>query len=555
MKLKQSSNTKKPSSILQKPSYHMKTKFVPLILAVLAGGWSNLSSVQAQTTNFVVNEFNSAAEVTNGVPWNGANNGWGNWYGNDFVSVQWDPTSDSSGNPHSGSMLVTLDNSDQYVLFDGFFTFGVSAVNFTNLQFDVRYDASSAIRTNGDGSIDFGFVQVGCWNQYNQDYFGSFAIPATNAAGKPNTNWTRINIPLNAVTDPVQTNITDVLFHAYHPGYGNQDMVGATKYWLDNIQFVGASAVSNPPPTLTVSAATPALRIFASEGEYNREDLATTDGNASWVGGTYPVSYSFTLSGFPNCATYQGYQFAMFLIPSAYLPYGPYDNSYADWDSTNDLWVQIMGNATNYYANVAWKTGLPGANPNNTVAKLYTGSAVGTWKLTFSDATDGVLTAPDGTSAPFSLPLAMTAQFANPLVAYFGIEANTTGNVGQYVDVSKITVSGTAGQAVSDNFATDSSLNSGTWNQLGSSSAAVLATSDTPWWISWTLPDFGFDLGTKASLSDTVTPWYNPGYYSGYFSTPIVNQEGTIKWALIPSECLPSNTNAFFLLQNPPIYE
>ena len=50
------------------------------LLALLALAVFSVTS-QAQTTNLIVNQFNTAAEVTNSNPWNGANNGWGNWFG------------------------------------------------------------------------------------------------------------------------------------------------------------------------------------------------------------------------------------------------------------------------------------------------------------------------------------------------------------------------------------------------------------------------------------------------------------------------------------------
>lgn len=170
-------------------------------------------SSQAQTTNFVVDDF-SPAGVSPLNPINydyypyGTNiysagqitNVWMNWYGSALQSVVWDSANDSSNNPASGSMKVSatfsLNDYGQYILFDNFGTFNVNAQQYTNLSFDIRFDKSSALRTNGDGSLDFGFMQVGTYSPAgggSQDYFYGFQIPATNALG-PNTNWVHMSI-------------------------------------------------------------------------------------------------------------------------------------------------------------------------------------------------------------------------------------------------------------------------------------------------------------------------------------------------------------------------
>ena len=69
---------------------------------------------------------------------------------------------------------------------------------------------------------------------------------------------------------------------------------------------------------MAIQKATPALRIFAGSGTdvYGREQLATIDQNQSWVGGTYPVSYSFTLLSFPTVPDGSVFRFHIFLVPT-----------------------------------------------------------------------------------------------------------------------------------------------------------------------------------------------------------------------------------------------
>src|ERR1035438_5301807 len=120
-------------------------KYASGILAALALTVSSVSS-QAQTTNLMVYNFNNDTLVYNG------GGSWGNWFGGIYQGAFWDSTQDSSNNPSSGAMMVNLlcTGGDQYVLWDGEnpgYTADITTT-FTNLSFDIRFDGSSAIRTN-----------------------------------------------------------------------------------------------------------------------------------------------------------------------------------------------------------------------------------------------------------------------------------------------------------------------------------------------------------------------------------------------------------------------
>ncbi len=533
-------------------------------------GASICLSSHAQTTNFIVNQFNSPSET----------NGWGNWYGSGFISVAYDP-SDANNNSSSGSLKVITTNADQNLVFDGFNKFNISAVpvgTFSNLQFSIRYDINSAIRTNSNGSLDWGFVQVGCQSPgggYGQDFYGSFTIPATNGLGQPNTNWTTVNIPLNAVSDNTLTNITDFILHVYHPGYGDQVMTGDTIYYLDNIQFIGAAAPNtNPPPVLTIQPAKPGLRIFAGNTiTYGRDELATADQSQSWIGASGPVSYSFTLQDYnPNIA-----QVHLMLIPTSQAgPNNIYNNIYIDYNASNELWLVInpLAGTNQVTASLQWKTGLPGANPNHTDLVITNSTAVGTWTLTFTGPNTGTLTAPGASPAPFTLSDATIAtDFANPLVAYFGLQPNTGAGVGAYIDYASMSVTGVSGVNENDDFTTDSVLNTSVWQDTGLDT--VLVTTNTPYWINYTIPNFGYGLGVGETVFGSTNtpfgPFVLPEYYNGYsdgLTIPNTTSQGNVKtWVLVPATCLPTVDgqqyppngdgvragSAFFKLFNPPL--
>jgi len=537
-----------------------------LMLVVVAIG----ATSRAQTTNYVVNEFNTAAEVTNSTALYDSNNGWANWFGGAFQSVSFDPTSDSTHNPASGSMetvcTYSLNDYGQFTLFDGFYTMSINAMQFTNLSFDVRFAADSCVRTNSN-SQDFGLFQVGDSDGYGQDYFSSFAIPVTNSLGLPNTNWVHVSLALNPLSDTNLTNITGLVFHSINTYYGNT-YSGTQTFWLDNIVFTGSSVVStNPPPVVHIQAAKPGLRIFAGGTiTYGRDELATADQQQSWIGASGPVSYSFTLLDYnPNIA-----QIHNFLIPVKSAGTSMYNNIYVDYNASNMVWLVInpLAGTNEVTASVQWKTNLSGANPDQTALIITNQLAVGTWTLTFNNSTNGTLTAPGAGPVAFTIadPNAV-ADFGNPLVAYFGLQPNTGAGIGQYIDYGSMAVSGVAGVNENDTFTTDSTLDTSVWQNSGFDT--ILATTNTPLWVYYDYPAYGYGLGTSDNLTGSTVapwPWVLPEYYNGYADGPNIpgtSEEGQIyTWTLVPSTCLPtSNGNpggalsptGFFQLFNPPL--
>jgi hypothetical protein len=327
-----------------------------------------------------------------------------------------------------------------------------------------------------------------------------------------------------------------------------------------------------PPPTLGIFKAVPALRMFAGSGPPARQELATASGfDVNWVGATAgsPVQYSFTIIG--DAAQTNYFQTHIFLVPVNTIPnppgQGAYNNNYVEYQASNLLWLQIQGTngSPMVSANISWKTNTPNANPNIIALSLTNAALIGTWTLAFTSPTQGTLTAPGASAMPFSIadPTAST-DFAGPVTAYFGVEANTAGGAGGYDDYSRIAITGVAGNALVDNFPTDTSLNTSFWNinPTAADTSVILVTTNYPLWITWTSPATGFGLGVTPTLPITASAG-NPGgfvlpqSYNGYFDDPIVNNEGGSEfWALIPSDCLPSNVtpgaNAFFEVINPP---
>ncbi len=261
-----------------------------------------IPGAKAQTP-VLINAFDSADEIGD-IAHSGANP-WQNWFGTAFYNVVWD-ASDATNNPNSGSMFLQSYYPDsgiggccgpQFVLYDG--NDGITpplignggpldAALATNVEFDVRFDPASFGVTNVGTSTNWPTIEVGTrGTNFNQYDFGTFTIPMSQ------TNWVHEIIPIAA--NAAWTNIPNIYFKYYSTAFASgANYLGL---YIDNIKFTTATVVI-APPTMSIQKAKPGLRLFAGPTQYARTQIATVDTNQSWVGGTYPVSYSFTISAY-----------------------------------------------------------------------------------------------------------------------------------------------------------------------------------------------------------------------------------------------------------------
>jgi glucuronoarabinoxylan endo-1,4-beta-xylanase len=195
----------------------------------------------AQTV-YVVDQF-----LPSGVDGNNYANGqitnvWGNWFGNAFSNLVWDSTTsdtnDAGNNPTAGAMKIIANFNgqgsipNQFEVYDGFNGI-IPALNgrqYTNFQCDVRFAAGSATSGGNFPTLQFG-TAVG---NTGQDYFST---SVTVSSG--NTNWVHVSIPISATSDTNLLQINDVLIHMYE-----SSSIGEVTFWVDNIEFVGASPVT-----------------------------------------------------------------------------------------------------------------------------------------------------------------------------------------------------------------------------------------------------------------------------------------------------------------------
>lgn len=539
------------------------SRLLAVLLAVAALS-ATPERTRAQST-VLIHAFNDAAEVT-------ANNGqpWINWYGQAFYQVLWD-SSDASNNVNSGSIRIEAYFPDsgiggccgpQFLAMNGYDGIqpplpgngnasGVAVA--TNISFDLRFDPM----TDPNGSATWPTIEVGTRGQagFTAHNFGTIGgIPVTQ------TNWVHVNIPIASSSD--WTNITHVYFKHYSGTRTNWVV-----FYLDNIAFTTAD-VSNAPPTLTIEKAVPTLRMFSGPAQYNRTQLASVDTNQSWVGGSYPVTYTFNVPTYDTSSPLN--EFHVFLTPLNYVQGGAIDQ-FTDYSTaSNNFRLLITGGGvgtTTAFAQLDFKTNTINANPDHVVLSITNNTVIGTWTLTFNSATAGTLTAPGAVAAPFSIPADVAATFVNPVVAFFGVQPNPIEAIGQHFDIAKFQTISVAspGVPINSDFTTGAGIDTNVWRTAGVSADVanlVIVDSNKPWWVNWTYPDNGFGLATKADLSNGAIPWKTPDYYTGYdTNNPILKRTlGSRVGALIPQAALPSASglsngvpagNAYFLLSKP----
>ena len=555
---------------------------------------NNVTLSGAEIPTIIIDQFNP----TNN-PYAGTNvyalgqitNIYANWFGAAFSNVVWDASNDAQTNANSGSLKITAvfpdsglggSGGSQFVVMDkgpGFSYAGINppitnGIGLLTLECDVRYDTNSPTWITGGGT-NYGNLQFGIIPPYtSQDVFGAVTISVTN------TGWVHVTLPLNAITDPNQLSFSGIFIKMDGASYGN--LQGTTTLWVDNLEITYTNITVVPLPVMAVQKASPSLRIFAGDtsSQYSREEVATVDQNQSWIGGSYPVTYSFTLLSPPGGIG----QTHIFLVPVNSTPgANPYGYNGLDYTATNGLWLMLNPgpSAGTVVATVSWKTNLPNANPYATggnVALIYTNTGVvGTWTLTFSNNNSGAVTGPGGTPHAFTITNGTVAtDFANPVVAYFGLQPNSAAAEGQYEDWASITVTGVVGTKENEDFTQETSQDitaSGYWRNMSAKATclAIVPKNVLPaYWLNWTLPAVNYDVGTGTNLlapgsNNTPGGWMLPEYYNNYTdgnTLPGEAQQGTITWVLVPSTCLPTTDgsqggvpakNAFFRLFNPPL--
>lgn len=519
---------------------------------------------QAQPfTNIVMSTFDSSSDPYLGFV---------HWWGGDVWAVSWDGAQNAPNTnaaTGSGAAHVTFDWTDtspqsgfqqpQLAILDGsggggwnaaFNGYPASAINgyYYDLDFDIKFDPASAKSAN-DGS--FGNIQVGlAMPGWSQDWLWTGSYPVTNTA------WTHVH----AYIDPTLPNIDQiggftVLLPWQTSGsgtaatnafYTNASQV--TSFWLDNIIFTPDLTKPLNPPTLSLTPVQPTpglnLRTSTTDGQYDRQNIATVGTDYSWIGATTPVTYSLNIHNYPG--TNNPYFETHIYIASGLGGSPPGTESSPDWNEPNAIFLQIQNNPDGSASGrFMWKTNDPNANdmiwgPTGTLGTVQdTNGVLGTWSITFVNDTNVTLTSPSGVTTNFFFPDPVAVQSNFPqgaTVAYFGVMPNGSGDMGQAAVVTNIKITGVA-TPINDSF-TQGTLDTSTWViRAANASDISLVANNVHWKLAWTLPDLHYELQSAAS---PLGPWM-----ASYLATNAV-QSGSSKSVLVPDTDLPGTTSSYF---------
>jgi hypothetical protein len=288
--------------------------------------------------------------------------------------------------------------------------------------------------------------------------------------------------------------------------------------------------------------------INANGTFYQRQGIRTVARTLGWIGGgdTYtpgggghgPTNiYSLTITNYPppaysNLNTY------------LWIASGTPTEPNADWVETNIVALTIANNADGTATGtLRWKIYDPGDNgyfygasgfSTGFLASATSPSPLGTWSVQWDHSTNVTFTAPGNapitTNVPYidttgilmaqgydggtlwsalNVPLG-SAIFTGPCTVFVGCQPVTTNTIGQTVGISSVQISSNGVLLVNETF--QNGLNPNIWvaaaeDPFGISTIPGYAS----YLVSWTLPDFGFGLGTNANLS-AVNGWVGPGY-------------------------------------------
>jgi hypothetical protein len=558
---------------------------------------ASLSSAQTPITN-IINTFDAAGTYGGGIgrEWGPSSATWdsvaGIPAGAELVTAVWDPTSDTpltsfackgdganpwyTPNPITFSLYDTLefdikyDNTSDITIdqFNNVSTWPLTLTNSVSGNLSVFQSWASAGQIGAGGSI--GGLEIDlCGGPGGQmaPFIINTNIPAAAASG-----WTHIKIPINKAQGQID-GVAGVVFHKWCANTWTLVTNVTARFWIDNVMLIGTSAPP-PPPTVSVpTKATQGLNAFAStQGNsfYDRQSvrLRNTSG-LSWVGiatPANPVTYSFTIAGYPNSPDCEAY---LFLVPN------PNANDQApDWNETNCAIAYIQGTANNatmrfrykvnedhqqamysggneggkYYTNApgSWNGVTTPWYESGDLGSVTNNGVLGTWKIKFTSDTNVTLIAPNGDTSSFVIPPYNVGYFAehmNPgFNIYLGMQANQANAMNQSVVYSSFAVAGVP-SAYSENFLADAVLDTtNTWDTAvsGGPKGVLIVPAGSASWIKWTLPDTGFNLEIAPALNNPLA-WTQPS------TGPIIPLYG-FKSQLIAQNELPTGGMAFFRL-------
>ncbi|HWH70922.1 MAG TPA: hypothetical protein VNT26_16150, partial [Candidatus Sulfotelmatobacter sp.] len=225
----------------------------------------------------------------------------------------------------------------------------------------------------------------------------------------------------------------------------------------------------------------------------------------------YPVSYSFTIADFPDIAKHPGFEAHLYIVNGDTGGTGNETSGSPDWGAPDVLQLRVQnGTAGGAVCSVEWKTNAANANPPAGVAYhpvvVNAPSALGTWTLSFSDATHGTVTGPGITATNFTLPEDAVLYNFSPVTSFlhFGMFKNDGANDGHNNQASgtfsSLKFTGNPyGYSINETFNGATLTNNYAWRATRAS-AVSYNPPGTAWWVNWTLPADGYSVQSAPTI-------------------------------------------------------
>lgn len=396
---------------------------------------------------------------------------------------------------------------------------------FTWLEFDLYVDAPTGLPTYGGLNVfqissSWGWTGIG-WNNITEDNVGK---------------WTHYQRAINTMSGS-----HGIILQAS----GGFAAPVTVSYYVDNIKVWKPSS----PPLLSALKPDPGMGgmqvQMGSASQWERNALVTPLGlSAPWVGQT-PVTYSMTITNFPDAAQHPSFEAHIYLVNGDTVLNNETVGS-ADWNAS-DIVILGVQNTTNGGVNfgLSWKTNSPASNPNQFPVSLNNlPSALGTWSVTFTNDYSGVITGPGGVSTNFALPPdAVASNFspANMFVQFGAFEGRSDSlNDLQSARFSHVSISNVNGLVIEDNFPGPELTTQNDW-RVTSSTAVQWIPSGLAWWLTWTTPDDGYAMEVAGNVT---------GPYSDAGITFTI-ASGANKSGAVPAANIPAGNAAFFRMRKP----
>jgi hypothetical protein len=473
-------------------------------------------------------------QFTNAVSTNGWT--WANW--SQPGTLDWTASPDAGGGSSPGSMKLNCDflynpTNYQQVVFSK--NFDMDQNHFTYMDLDVKLDPASYPMFSGSSYGSFEVIlaveQGWTWK----------SLGAQNLTSS-NTNWTHLSFPVGGLG----TNM-HALILKLGGGWTQDGFTNSVILYVDNIRFWTPQVT----PTLSLARSGPGGLQIASTAptdDWQRQNIVTPAAtrNYTWVNAGQPVTYSFTLTNYPDPVAHPGFEAHVYLVNYDTLKNPGFDETYSgvDWNASDLVDVKLQNNGgggVDFSFN--FKTNLPGANVDQTVATIHDANALGTWAVTFNDNTSITLTTASGSKTNFSITTEQANAFFAQMTLHFGTFKNRIINNGAIATFSRIQVTG-ALSSIDETFP-GPGLNPDSanpfWRIAADPNGLTWIPEGTAWWLSWTVPDTGFTVQSAPTITG---PWADAG-------VTYIAAGSTSKSGAVPQAALPAGNAAVFRLIKP----